>query len=177
MISRFLDVVLSPKTNSIYFWRHEDTSNKSREVPIHSHALSLEVSKFQKSKIKLSKRRVPNDPGDPSKQFLEILNMGSIPPRKHEMILLIILDQHISKHFETLNLWNFETLRKSDLGSMGVWGAISIVNMMKRIAQKLRRIILLHFGLVTFRFHYLENPKTHNFHDFSIFGRGSQPQN
>ena len=75
----------SPKTNSIYFWRQYDTINKSRTVPIHSHLLSLEVSKFHKSKIKKSKRRVPNDPCDPFKQFLKILNMGLISSRKHEM--------------------------------------------------------------------------------------------
>ena len=32
--------------------------------------------------------------------------------------------------------------------------AFCMVNIMKRIAQKLRRIILLHLGLVTFRCHY-----------------------
>ena len=45
---------------------------------------------------------------------------------------------------------------------MGTWAAIFIVNIMKNI---------------TFLCHYLENPKTHQFHDFSIFGRGSKPQN
>ena len=61
----------------------------------------------------------------------------------------------------------------------GLWGlgAMFIVNIMKRIAQKLLRIILLHLGLVTFRFHYLENPKAHHFRNFSIRGRGSKPQN
>ena len=33
---------------------------------------------------------------------------------------------------------------------LGVWGAISIVRIMKRIAQKLCRICLLHSGLVFF---------------------------
>ena len=41
-----------------------------------------------------------------------------------------------------------------DLGSWGVWGAISIVDFKKRVARKLHRIILLHLGLVTFRFHF-----------------------
>ena len=44
--------------------------------PIHSPLLSLEVSEFQKSKIKVFKRHVPNDPGDPSKQSLESLEYG-----------------------------------------------------------------------------------------------------
>ena len=35
------------------------------------------------------------------------------------------------------------------LARFGVWGAIFIVNMIQRIAQKLSIIILLHFGLVT----------------------------
>ena len=34
-----------------------------------------------------------------------------------------------------------------------VW-VILMVNMVERTGQKLLRIILLHFGLVTFRFHY-----------------------
>ena len=41
-----------------------------------------------------------------------------------------------------------------------VWGgsgAIFIVNLKVWIAQKLRRIILLHFGLVAFRFHIPRN--------------------
>ena len=55
------------------------------------------------------------------------------------------------------------------LGSGGVWKAIVNITLNKRIAQKLRIIILLHFGLdllVTCRFHFGENPKTRDFHDF-----------
>ena len=40
------------------------------------------------------------------------------------------------------------------LGSEGVWGAIFTVNIKKRVAQKLRRIIVLRFGLVPFRIHF-----------------------
>ena len=50
--------------------------------------------------------------------------------------------------------------RIADLGSRGS-GAISIVNIIRRIAGKLWRIILLHLGLVTFRFPYSEG-KTEN---------------
>ncbi len=42
----------------------------------------------------------------------------------------------------------------ADLGSWGVWGGNFIVHIIERIAGKLRRIILLQFGRVTFRFHY-----------------------
>ena len=49
-----------------------------------------------------------------------------------------------------------EKLRTWGLGGLEV---ISFVNIMKRIAQKLRKTILLHFGLVTFRFHYWKTRK------------------
>ena len=41
-------------------------------------------------------------------------------------------------------------------GQIRFWGleAIFIINFKKRVAQKLRRIILLHYGLVTFRFRF-----------------------
>ncbi len=35
------------------------------------------------------KRRVPENPWDPSYQFLKILNMGSISFKKHEMDILV----------------------------------------------------------------------------------------
>ena len=65
-------------------------------------------------------------------------------------------------------LW--KNCEKSGFGVSGVWGAIFIVILWKRAAQKLRRIILLHLGLVTFRFHY-GRPLTPYMHDFQIFGR------
>ena len=42
---------------------------------------------------------------------------------------------------------------KYDLGGLGGLGVNFTVNFVKRIVQKLHRIILLQFGLVTFRFH------------------------
>ena len=41
----------------------------------------------------------------------------------------------------------------------GVWGTIFIVNVMKRLTQKLRRAILLHFGLISFRFRFRKTRK------------------
>ena len=55
-----------------------------------------------------------------------------------------------------------------NLGSGGS-GAIFIVSFIKRLAQKLRRIILLHFGLVTFRIHL---KKTRKPYIFMISGLG-----
>ena len=52
-------------------------------------------------------------------------------------------------------------------GLGGVWGVILILNFNKRVAQKLRRIILLHLGLVTSRFH---SGKTRTVIIFMIFG-------
>ena len=51
-----------------------------------------------------------------------------------------------------------------------------MVNKWKTIAYKLRRIILLHFGLVTFRFAYWRTQTLH-FHDFWISGRVPDSQN
>ena len=57
--------------------------------------------------------------------------------------------------------WNLISDRKSReireemrFGGLGGPGAILTVSGMKRIARKLRRIILLHFRLITFRFYH-----------------------
>ena len=60
-------------------------------------------------------------------------------------------------------------LRKSKL----VWG----VNFIERIAQKLHRIILLHFGLVTFEFDFRKTRKLIIFLVFGPSGRNHGPQN
>ena len=57
-------------------------------------------------------------------------------------------------HLQTVHgssMENPENLKKIRIW---VWGTIFIVNIEKRIARKLSRIILLHFGLVAFRFHF-----------------------
>ena len=51
MISAFSDVSLSPKTNFIYLWRPQDTSNNSRKLPKHSKKMfrileCLQIDKF-----------------------------------------------------------------------------------------------------------------------------------
>ena len=47
------------------------------------------------------------------------------------------------------------------LGSgVGVWWAILIVNIIQRLAQKLRRIILPHLGLVALRVQFRKTKKT-----------------
>ena len=58
----------------------------------------------------------------------------------------------------------------------GVWSILT-VKCMKRVAQKLCRMILLHLGLILFRFHCGKSPKPHHFHDFQIFGRVHDCQN
>ena len=47
-------------------------------------------------------------------------------------------------------------------GKLGLWAlgeAIPIVDLRKRVARKPRRTILLHFGLITFRFAFVETLK------------------
>ena len=46
---------------------------------------------------------------------------------------------------------------------------IFMANIVERIAEKLRRFILLHFQLITLRFYYWKD-RNINFHDFWIFG-------
>ena len=55
--------------------------------------------------------------------------------------------------------------------TFGSWesGIHFIVNVKTRMAQKLRRIILLHLGLLTFRSHF---PRIHKIIIFVIFGLG-----
>ena len=56
------------------------------------------------------------------------------------------------------------------VGSRGGRG-IFILHIKKRIAPKLCRIILLHFGLVTFRIHFRKTRKTYMFMVFGPSGR------
>ena len=48
---------------------------------------------------------------------------------------------------------------------------ICVVDFKKRVARKIRRIILLHLGLVTFQFHF---PKIRVVFIFMIFGSGGR---
>ena len=64
--------------------------------------------------------------------------------------------------------------KKSRCGVQGVWGAIFNVNLIQRTAQKLRRIILLHFGQVVFRIHFRRTRKPLI---SIVFGRDHDSQN
>ena len=109
--------------------------------------------------------------GYKSKAFGRQLNMeqlaeanmcwgGSLPDNKNR-----IGRTTKTMHYEYLG----ESGRIPDLGSGGgVWGTIFIINCSKRIAQKLRRIILLHFGLFIFRFHLGEARKPFIFMIFDL---------
>ena len=61
----------------------------------------------------------------------------------------------------------------------GLWGlgVISIVDIIERIAQKLRIIILLHFGLGTFRIHFGKTQQVIMFMVFGLSGRVYDSQN
>ena len=63
-----------------------------------------------------------------------------------------------------------------DLGSTGVWGAILMIFLRKTVTRKLRWIILLHLGRVTFRFHFGTNQNLY-FLCFRIFGCVHDSQN
>ena len=56
-------------------------------------------------------------------------------------------------------------------------GAIFTVNIIKRLAQKLLRIIRPHFGLVTFKIHFRKTRKPIMFMVFGLGGRDHDSQN
>ena len=70
---------MTPKTYIIYLWRHQDTPNNSRKI---LNQCLKDVFLGNRQFGKLWKRRGPENPDDP---FNKILNMGSLPIRKHEM--------------------------------------------------------------------------------------------
>ena len=66
-------------------------------------------------------------------------------------------------------------MRMWGLGRSG--GVIFIVKFIKRLAQKLRRFILLHFGVVTCRCHFEKTQKVIIFMFFGLGGRVHDSQN
>ena len=58
-----------------------------------------------------------------------------------------------------------------------VWGGVFSCNYYKRLAQELRRIILLHFGLVSFRIHSGKTLKPFIFMILGPRGLDHDPQN
>ena len=66
-----------------------------------------------------------------------------------------IEDKTETSRIPITNLRKSRKFRILGLGRVG--GFIFIVNFKKRVAEKLRRIILLHLGLITCRFHFGKN--------------------
>ena len=64
---------------------------------------------------------------------------------------------------ETLYRGSIGAMEKLRIWGLGVWRATCIVNLNQRAAQKLRRIIVLHFGLVTFNSHFPQIPQNFMF--------------
>ena len=85
MIFGFSDVSMSPKTNIIYVWRHQDTTHNSRKNWIIFEKYCFSILKMSKiDKFEKMKRRGPTNPED-AFIFLKILNMGLISSRTYEM--------------------------------------------------------------------------------------------
>ena len=80
-----------------------------------------------------------------------------------------------SRHMFNLYVQPFKALLRlyrvfaenPESAGLGIWGPCFVVNVEKRVAQKLRRIILLHSRLVSFRSHF---PKVRKVIIFMIFG-------
>ena len=63
-----------------------------------------------------------------------------------------------------------------DLGFGGVWVAMFIVNFIESVAPELRRIVLLHFGLLTFRFHFRKTREPSIYMIFGFFDVSVNPK-
>ena len=78
MIWGFSDVSMTPKTNHVYLWRHQDTPKNPRKTfkPFQTYSSGISQH-FEKYVLFLVKTRATNA-DDPSNKILKILNMGSI---------------------------------------------------------------------------------------------------
>ena len=86
--------------------------------------------------------------------------------------------KHCAREKKTISSENLGNLGKSNKIRMwGVCGVLFTVNFDKRVAQKLRRIILLRFGLISFRFHFGNTRKSCIFFVFGLSGRDHDSQN
>ena len=65
-----------------------------------------------------------------------------------------IMNEFHNEAFRIPNVNPGKSGETSWFGVWVVWGAMFLVNFVKNVAPKLCRIILLHVGLVTFRFHF-----------------------
>ena len=71
MVLGFSDVSMTPKTNSMYLWQHQDSpANPRKNTILLKHIiLFLESSKFWKLGTFIYKRRGSDNPEDPSNYF------------------------------------------------------------------------------------------------------------
>ena len=85
------DVAMTPKTNMIYLWRHQETPNVAREIgnsfPTNNMLGNL---KFRNSTtLNMSKQKTwTANPEDPFNIVLRMLNMASRYSRKYEIDIL-----------------------------------------------------------------------------------------
>ena len=89
MISGFSGVSLTPQTNTIYLWRHQDTSNNPKKPESFlTHIMLENINILEIDNVgscgKERGRKIPN-----------ILNMGSISSREHEIETLAIWEQYL----------------------------------------------------------------------------------
>ena len=85
MISGLWDGSLSPKTNIIYLWRPQDTSNNPRKSHPSFKSNLFQCQHFGNQQFwkcwKCGRRQIPTT----RLIFFKIVDKGSIPSRKHEM--------------------------------------------------------------------------------------------
>ena len=124
VISGFSDVSLSPKTNIIYLWRHQDTSNNPRTIQIifwnimfgnHKKWETRNLKVLEKTGAEHAWRPVLNFLGNTESvirdQYLQKTGNGN----------LVTWDQYLPKHFETKKLRNLETLKPRNFETKQPW--------------------------------------------------------
>ena len=98
---------MTPQTNLIYLWRHQDTPNNTEKYrPILKNTIwgNLKIMEFEHFEI--LERQGPTNPEDPFNEILKILNMGLLSSRKHELDFLRILNTgSISIQSDEMGIW------------------------------------------------------------------------
>ena len=121
MISEFSDVSLSPKTNIIYLWRHQNIKRPrkyqmiSRTYCFGKNIKNENVGKdghrtIMKIRITFSWKSWIWEQYLPESMKLKFGNSGSISINKHEMDFRILETLELC-NFATLKLWNQESLK------------------------------------------------------------------
>ena len=94
MISGFLDVSPAPRTNDCHLWGHQDTWKRKKTPGTFFGKYYFCKSQNWGNPLfwQFSKKRAPINPEDSYNRILNIVDMGSISIKEHEMEIVWILE-------------------------------------------------------------------------------------